>query len=249
MAPDTPLHWQLPDRDLKLATGEVHLWLADLDQPQERRRFFMECLVPDERARAQRFAFDRQRQQFVAGRGILRVLLGRILGLAPAEVKLGQDVQGKPALVGPGAAALHFNLSHSGTLALYCLARDRQVGIDLEQVRPLAELDTIVGQVLTQTEREAWHELPCQDQLEAFFRIWVRKEAYLKATGLGLTKDLSQITVSLDPGDAARLISVAGDAEETGRWSMLGLTPRAGYVAALVAGPPGWRLCAWEYPN
>jgi 4'-phosphopantetheinyl transferase len=243
---EPPVLWQIPGRNLALAAKEVHLWLADLDQPEERVRRFAEYLTPEERARADSFRFTRERKQLVVGRGVLRVLLGRYLGLAPAQVPLCQEVHGKPVLAEPWAGWLHFNLSHSGALALYALARDGPLGIDLEQVRPLENVEAIAGQVLTESEKQAWRGLPQEDQLEALFRGWVRKEAYLKAIGVGLTKGLDQVAVSLEPGRSARLLDVDGQPEEASRWSMLSLAPASGYVAAVVTAVPARQVCTWQ---
>jgi 4'-phosphopantetheinyl transferase len=217
-----------------LADRDVHVWLVDLDQPEHLLRSLFEILDSDERARADRFHFACDRKKFVVAHGILRIILGRYLGLSPEQLVLFRNVHGKPALAATDHESLEFNLSHSGAFALLAVTRGRRVGVDLEQVRPLNDLEAIAMHAFAESEMTAWRSVPPEEKLATFFRGWVQKEAYLKAIGTGLTNNLDQFAVSLEPGLSARLLYVDGHPDEPSRWSIANMIPVTGYVAAVV---------------
>jgi 4'-phosphopantetheinyl transferase len=133
-------------------------------------------------------------------------------------------------------------------LALIAVARGRAVGVDIEAVRPLPELDLMIAEVCTQRERAALRALPDAERLVAFFEIWTRKEAVLKARGDGLGASLDRVEVAL-PGEPARLLRLDGDPQAAKRWSLRALTPAPGYVAALVVEGHGWSLRRWRWSD
>lgn len=235
-------NWPPPSAWPELAPGEVHLWCADLDAP---RSELWPLLSADEQVRAERFLLESVRDRFVAGRGLLRRLLGRYLNLPPQTLQFGYDAGGKPHL--PEAPQLCFNLAHSGGLALYALCLERRLGVDIEYLNPATRLDELVGTVFSAAEQATWLALPPPQQRAAFFAAWTRKEAYLKARGDGLRFPLGQFSVSLHPDEPARLLDVAGNPDEAARWRLYALQPAPGYAAALaLAGPEAeirmWRL-------
>jgi 4'-phosphopantetheinyl transferase len=208
-----------------------------------------QILSETERARAARFLSDLDRLRFIARRVALRVLLGRYLGLQPDQVRFEYTAHGKPLVAAIlDAQELQFNLAHSEDLALVVLTRHRAVGIDVERIRPLPNLEEIAATVFSPLEKAALAALPEPAQLLAFYRGWTRKEAYVKARGMGLASSFDQFTVSLAQDEPARLVRVEGnDAEETARWSLRTLEPAAGYVGALAVKGHGWRLSQWHW--
>jgi 4'-phosphopantetheinyl transferase len=207
---------------------------------------FFRTLSPDEVERAERFRFERHRRRFVVGRGVLRALLGRYLGVEPARISFGYGARGKPHLSGAlSGTGVRFNLAHSHEMALYVVTRGRDVGIDLEHVRPMPDAEDIGARFFSPHEHEILCALPPGQRLGAFFDCWTRKEAYIKATGDGLARPLDEFDVSLAPGEPARLLRVAEDPAEVDRWSLQALSPDAGYAAALVVEGRGWRLACW----
>jgi 4'-phosphopantetheinyl transferase len=221
-----------------------------LDQPASTVRRLGESLALDERERAGRFHFDRDRDRFIVGRGALRALLGRYLGMEPGRVAFRYGPQGKPALAeGAGTSPLQFNLAHSQGLALLAIAEGRQIGIDVEVIRPVSEVDQLVGRFFSPRECAEFRRVAEGERLASFYRGWTRKEAYLKATGEGLATPLDQFDVTLAPGEPARLLDVAGRPSEVSRWALLDLDPGPEAIAALAveAAPElfiwrGWRL-------
>jgi 4'-phosphopantetheinyl transferase len=231
--------------------AEVHVWLAPLAVAASDLSALAASLSADERERAGRYRFERDRRFFAAGRGILRRLLGAYLGLPPAAIAFTTGPHGKPRLIsgGPGDS-LRFNLSHSGGLALIALARGREVGVDLERVRPIGDLPTLAGSCCSRTEARRLLALAEADRLPAFFRTWTRKEAYLKARGDGLSLPPEHVEVADCLGEAARLLHVVGAPGEEERWSLWGLTPAPDAVGAVAVEGRGCRLfCFRDIPS
>lgn len=214
--------------------GEVHLWSSELDLPGEVRRGLEKSLSPDEVERAQRFHFERDRNRFVVRRGLLRVLLGRYLEMPPRAIRFTYTDLGRPGLAGgSGTSGLQFNLSGSQGRAIYAVACEQSVGVDIERVRPIPEADRIAELYFSAVERESLRSLPPELQAIGFFNCWTAKEALLKARGYGLSYPLNSFAVTVLPSAPARLLSVAGDEHEAARWSLVRLEPGAGYVATV----------------
>lgn len=258
--------WEEPPTDLVLLNDEVHVWRASLDQPAACVQRLAQTLSADERLKAERFYFERDRLHFIVGRGLLRTILGRYLGLEPSRLHFAYSAYGKPSLDPKGFenplglalcyfdwAQYRFNLAHSHGLALYAITREREIGVDIEYVRPIAKADQIVEQFFSARERAVFCTLSASQKPEAFFNCWTRKEAYIKAIGDGLTQPLDQFDVSLAPGKPAKLLSAAGDLQASRRWFIHALTPAPGYVAAVaVKGhgylqPSGWQFKYWDF--
>lgn len=238
--------WGAPPQELALPAGEVHVWRANLDRPAGEMARLAERLAPEEEERAGRFYFERDEKRFVAGRGLLRTLLGRYLDMAPGAIQFQYGPQGKPALAaGCGDGSLAFNLSHSHDMALYAFARRRAVGVDVEQVRPLAEAVNIARRFFSPQEVAAMQAAPAAQREMVFFEIWTRKEAYIKALGEGLSRPLRGFSVALGE-ERAPLRYVEGDAAEAARWRLAPLFPGPGYVAAVAVEGDGWRLRCWQ---
>jgi 4'-phosphopantetheinyl transferase len=244
MTPPDDLRWEPGPVAPVLPLDEVHVWRAALDQPNERVRRLLGTLSADERARADKFYFERHRRPFIVSRGFLRAILGRYLDREPESLVFTYGPQGKPAL---GETDLHFNLSHSGDCALLALTRGREIGVDVERVRPRAELEGIAGRFFAPAEVAALRAVSAVEKEQAFFNCWTRKEAYVKACGEGLARPLDRFEVSLAPGEAARLIAVADDAAEAARWALRELESLPGYVGCVAVPGHGWRLRCWRW--
>jgi 4'-phosphopantetheinyl transferase len=232
---------------------QVHLWRACLDLPGPRLAEFAEHLAPDERARAARFHFERDRARFTAARGLLRTLLGRYLHRDPKAVRFRYQAFGKPELAdgdaGHGRPPLRFNLSHSHGLALIAVTWGRAVGVDVEQIRDIGELDAVLTTAFSSRECAALQDLDPEQRRLAFFRGWVCKEAFVKATGAGMSQSPSDVEVAASPGCPARFLAVNGDPDIAARWSLQELWPAGGAVAAVVVEGPAVPLRLWEWPH
>ncbi|HXE11726.1 MAG TPA: 4'-phosphopantetheinyl transferase superfamily protein [Bryobacteraceae bacterium] len=192
-------------------------------------------LNDEERERADRFRFPLHRDHFVIARGVLRRLLARFLGIAAGDVEFQYAPKGKPEC--KSGRALRFNLSHSGDMAIYAFAHNREVGIDIEQHREMKDLEAIAKRFFAAGEVEDLMSLAPADRPDAFFRCWTRKEAFIKAIGDGLSLPLDSFRVSLFPDQTASIVDTP--AEQRKKWQLIDVTPCTGYSAALVteAGP------------
>ncbi len=229
---------------MSLGESEIHVWRAELDAPAAAHDRLKRHLSPDELARASRFVFEEHRRRFVAARGILRDVLARYLGCTPAALQFRYGRRGKPE-VDSGGLDLRFNLSHSGGVAVVAVARGREVGIDVERIRPEAATDAIARRFFSPREVEALAALPPKERLEAFFRCWTRKEAYIKARGEGLRIPLSSFDVSV--GREAALLAVRGAPEESSRWTLAELQPGPSYAGALAYEGDELTLTFWDW--
>jgi 4'-phosphopantetheinyl transferase len=245
--------WPEPRGALTLSHGEVHVWRASLDQPPGVAARLRLTLSEDERGRAARFHFERDRVRFVIARAALRAVLSRYLDVPPGNLRFSYGAHGKPSLspefaAGPAGGRLEFNVSHSHTLALVAVARGRALGVDIERLRADADERRIAERFFSAQEVATLCALPDAQQPRAFFDCWTRKEAYIKARGEGLSFPLEEFDVSLQPDAPAALLRVRGDVREAGRWSLRAMDVEPGYAAALAVEGSGWRLrtLQWE---
>jgi 4'-phosphopantetheinyl transferase len=243
--------WSLAPVNVTLADHEVHVWRASLDQPAATMTAAEQTLSEDERQRASRFVFHQDWRRFVVGRGTLRRILSLYARVRPQEFCFRYGSRGKPDLDSTGdLASLQFNVSHSHELAIYAVARRRQVGVDLEwSGRRLTDVGQIAERTFSEVENATLRSQPPEHRVEAFLNCWTRKEAYLKARGDGLALPLGEFDVSLAPGAPAVLLGNRRDPAEVERWSIMALDPGPGYVAALAAEGSDWQLCCWEWPS
>jgi 4'-phosphopantetheinyl transferase len=221
-----------------------------LDQTPSQIQSFLHNLAADEQARAERFHFERDRGHFIVARGVLRAILGGYLKRAPEGLSFCYGSHGKPAIAGEsGGDAIRFNVSHSHGIALYAVTRGREVGVDLERIRFNLAVAEIAERFFSRREVAMLRALPTEEQREAFFRCWTRKEACLKARGEGLSLPLDQVDVSLAPGEPDAAPGTQPDSSDASRWSLQELAPAPGYVAALAVEGHGWRLACWQWPD
>lgn len=216
----------------------VQVWTLDLDQVDHLGRTWDRYLSVDERARSRRFANETLRRRWVRAHGGLRVVLAGRIACDPASLRFRQGPYGKPEIDHP-TSSLRFNLSRSRGLALVGITRGIPLGIDIEHVRPIPEMDDIAEARFSAAERTTLRNLPAPARLRAFFACWTRKEAYVKALGLGLSADLASFDVSLHPDQNASLLAIEGSRETAKAWSLIHFEPKPGYIGALALRCPG----------
>jgi len=227
---------------------EVQLWRGSLDLQDAALHEAYAVLSGDEIERARRYKFPRDRGRFVGARAFLRRTLAEYLSVSPRELAFIYGPFGKPGLSPPFAGeTLEFNLSHSGDVAVLAVARDAPVGVDVEQVIRVANLQGIASRFFSAYENARLNAAPAYARELAFYYCWTRKEAFLKALGDGLAHPLDSFDVSLDERQA-RLVAIRGDREAASMWSLVHLCPAPGYVAALAI--KGIRVRAvWRSPR
>jgi 4'-phosphopantetheinyl transferase len=215
---------------IKLATDEIHVWYAWLDEGLSGFAF----LSPDERDRAERFLYIKEKNRFIKRRGILRRILGHYLNAEPAQIQYHYYKNDKPSLTGDfGEGKLYFNLSHSGGLAVYAFTHLGEIGIDVERIHDFTDMLQTAESFFSSEEATALGGLPERQQKQGFFNCWTRKEAFIKATGDGLSCPLDEFEVSLVPGEPAGLLSIKNDSRLAAGWSICDVNLPAGYAGAV----------------
>lgn len=222
-----------------LPNSEVHVWRCSLRCPEESIAFFAEHLAHDEKVRAGCYRFARDRRRFILGRTGLRLLLARYLERDARSILFRYGYRGKPQL-DHSEKMLRFNLSHSDELVLYCFSRDREVGIDVERVRVLAERDLIAEQVLSDKELSILHSAPPESRDVLFLRLWTRKESFLKALGIGISASMKKTDLSDLP--VKEHDAVWSQLGASGPWFFYDLMPNPYYVGALASDSPASSL-------
>jgi len=240
--------WPPAPSELSLSQGEVHVWAIPLQaQPPSLARF-AELLSAEEQERAGRFRFAHHRERFVIGRAALRMILSRYTTIAPHRIEFAYGTYGKPALARQyHLKQVEFNLAHSKALALLAIARACPVGIDVEWIRDLPDFCELVERFFSPRECEAFAELSNPQKPVAFFNLWTRKEAWLKATGAGIAHYLKRVEVSFIPGERACLRSIPKEFASGISWSLHELTPAPGFVAALAGASGDLRVQCWSW--
>lgn len=226
----------------------VRLWKVPLIVSDETLAGYFCCLSSDEKERANRFRFADDRRRFVVARGTLRHLLGREFARSPQSITFCYSKYGKPSMSQTSTAAFcdfHFNLSHSGELALCVLGGDRRVGVDIEIIRPIQRLENMMERCLSKAEQKQVESTA--EPLRAFLQRWTCKEAYLKAIGKGLSQSMQAVEVD---ETLSRLLHVPDDCHEGWHLQTVELPedlPET-YVGALViAGNAQMQLNDWQH--
>lgn len=242
--------WLDPPEQLTLASGDLHVWRAWLDQqPTAHLARLRQLLSPDEQERAGRFYFPIHRERYIVSRGTLRILLGRYLNRPPETITFSYGPQGKPALDSDSGNRLEFNVTHSEQVALFAFIWEKPVGVDVEYIRSMKDMAQMAQRFFSAEENKIWRSVPPEERDRAFFNCWTRKEAYIKALGEGLSHPLGSFVVSLWPGRPGRLVTVDSSAELAKRWQMQALHPAEDFAAA-VAVEGGWqRLRCWYFQS
>jgi len=218
-----------------LTVGDVQVWMGRVPVDEDELIQLARQLSLEERDRAGRIAVDLPRREFILGRAMARKLVGEALQVDPGDVKFDRRIHGKPCLY-PATVdhPLRFNVSHSGGRVVVALAVGREVGVDLEWIHGLEEWNDISARIFSRRERAELHALPVSLQRQAFFNGWTRKEAWLKATGEGLTEALPAIEVTLAPGRPPEWLALPGGWDVMRQWSIQDIPLPEGFAGAVV---------------
>ncbi|NIM96107.1 MAG: 4'-phosphopantetheinyl transferase superfamily protein [Anaerolineales bacterium] len=235
--------WETTVEFPQLTNLEVHVWRVHLKDQEEHLLDLFNTLSDEERERAERFAFKPDKVRFISARSSLRTLLGLYLGITPEVIEIVYGPWGKPQLLTTDSdAEIEFNLSHSEEIYLLAFTLRRQVGIDIEFLRPIQNMEDLIDRFFSPNEAMQISRLPEEQQLAAFYRVWTCKEAFIKATGEGVSRPLDEIEISANPEEPTRLINMKNSLGETSRWQIEILTPALGYSSALAVEGTDWHL-------
>lgn len=237
-------NWTVPPAQLELRNDQVDIWRVHLDIQSDSVKWIESILSADETERAGRFHFAPDRVRFMAAHGILRDILVRYLNYQPGNFTFSVNQYGKPAL---DNHKLEFNLSHASDFALIAVTLVRKVGVDVELIRSDVELENIAARNFSKAEISELMALPPQQRVAGFFNCWTRKEAYIKAHGLGLSFTLASFDVSLTPSQPAVLRATRPDHSEAARWTLLSLDVTPGYACAVAVEGTNPQLRLWDW--
>jgi len=234
----------------RLAKGEIHIWRLN-PEPGADLDYYLRLLSPEERERAARFRFPQLTHNFVVDHGRMRLILGEYAGVAPENLVFTANEFGKPDVANPEAAdlpgRLRFNLSHTNGLALLAVCLDADLGVDVEAMRPMVDLELIAQSHFSPREVAALGAVASSEKQRAFFRCWTRKEAFLKAHGKGLSIPLDSFAVSLAEEEKPALLECRWDPQETERWSSFSLDVGPDFSGALAIRRGNWRISLFEW--
>ena len=227
------------ESDVKLASntleppgrGAVHVWAWHLTVDEQTLAELEETLAVDEWQRVRRLPSGRHARRFVARRGMTRLILGRYLNLHAHRLQFIYGPQGKPALTPSFSSALEFNLSDSSELAVLAVATGQPLGIDIEQLRPIAETEDLAAHAFTAREVERLQRAAASRRAGEFFQLWTRSEAVAKAMGCGMRMSSTSLAQA-DAGSVPRRLRSPGDAEPAS-WRVYPLPAPAGYTGTL----------------
>ena len=246
--PDANISWPTAPAELDARDNEIHVFAAPLDLPPLELERRAATLSPGEKERAGKFKFEKHRNRFIAGRGLMRETLGRVLQSNPAALEFGYSERGKPELAAPFlTSGIHFNLAHSENLALLAVTRIGSVGVDVEHIRPVNNVEELVARFFSKRENELFQKLADTGKPAAFFNLWTRKEALLKATGEGIGSRLNLVEVSFLPGEPAQLLAISEDTALAAQWTLQAFSPAPGFVGALAIQSQNPRVSCWTW--
>ena len=228
-----------------LDPDEVHVWKASVSAWAPHKDALQDFLAPEELARAGRFHFAKDRQQFVVARGLLRRLLAHYTGHAPADLQFGTGPVGKPRIDAPvDASSLQFNVSHAADVVLIAVTRYAAVGVDVERWVTDIDFVDLIERFFSPSECSEFLALADDQRRAGFFACWTRKEAYIKATGLGVSRGLDYFDVIVAPDQPPRLVADRLAPEHAAGWRMVDLDVASGHSGALVVAGTDWQpLC------
>lgn len=241
-----PTDWNTPPNDLGLYPGQVDIWrVSVMDFPPASAQWMKANLSADEIKRADRFHFEADRHRFIVSHTSLRDILSRYLYQPPQDIEFTDGKHGKPVI--SSNTNLDFNLSHSGDFALIGIAREYKVGVDVERFRHDMEHEKIAQRFFSEKENAEWGILPAEQKMIGFFNCWTRKEAYIKAHGLGLLLSLGGFDVSLTPNEPAILHGTRPDPQEASRWTLLSLDVYPKYAGAVAVQGKNVEFRFWNW--
>jgi 4'-phosphopantetheinyl transferase len=240
--------WRSPSARPILDEAAVHVWRASLEAPEGAFEALHEVLSEDERVRAARFASEELQRRFIVRRGILRTLLASYLEASPRDLRFEYGPEDKPSLAGdPVWKALRFNLSHSYGKALFAVAREREIGVDLEKIRDEVEHDEIAQGYFAPLEAAALAEAPLESRAPLFFTYWTCKEAWIKAKGRGLTLPLDRFEIRLVHGESSARVIDLEDPNHDSHGYVHQLDAAPGFAAALAVDDPDLGFSLWNW--
>lgn len=228
----------------QLSSQSIHVWQTNLKRSLSSLQFYQTILSADEKKRAERFKFEKDQQAFIIARGTLRRILSQYLTLSPAEIKFKYSSKGKPCL-DQNPLPLHFNLSHSYGKAIYAIALEKNIGVDIEYIRKI-EILSLAKRFFCDSEYQWLNSLQLEEQDAGFFQLWTCKEAYLKATGEGLV-GLQDIEIKTPLSSVLQILKISQNSEIAKNWTLKTIETAENYRATLAIEGINYQFKFWHW--
>jgi len=230
----------------KLKPKEVHIWTIPLDRTHPSVDLY-QYLSEEEIKRAERFHFDRHRRRFAVSHNALRGILAGYLDVHPTDIEFGHTSHGKPWLSGIfKESGIFFNLTHSHELGVTAVTMEGEVGVDVEYIKVIGDIDGIATRFFSAVEQVAFLDLSSTHRITGFYNCWTRKEAFIKAIGEGLSHPLDQFDVTLTPGEPARFLRIGEDADEAQYWTLEQIKSEPDYIGAVALRAKGIKITHFQ---
>ena len=233
-AENQPSCWPSDDGRSADGSNSAHIWMVRLDRDESAIQGLRSLLSQEEYDHSLKYRFDTHRNRFIVRRGTLRMILGEYLEIKPQALQYRTGKFGKLFLAG-SSQPLKFSVTHSHIMAIIAVTQAGSIGVDLEYVRPLPDLEAMIGTCLSPSERQHLDSCPPALRLEYFYRYWTCKEAYLKALGVGLDRSLASIQVSLTVSETGHKAVLQPGSQQQSNLAITSFVPENGYMAAVVA--------------
>ena len=241
------LQWPPAPEAIRLEPRQLHMWAAAVNEFVDQAPKFRALLSPDERTRAEKFRYAGDRNRYVIRRGLLRLILSRYLERLPSAIEFQHGAYGKPEVRGDGVGMpLFFNTSHSAEIAVCAITSACPIGVDVERTRQIPEIEGIARRFFLPRETRTLITLPADSRLQAFYACWTRKEAFLKATGEGITESLARVEVTLAPEEEPGVVSVSEDPRAHEEWQLQPFSPAPGYLGCVAYRNAPLALSQWR---
>ncbi len=235
---------------LELNNTEVHIWNVDIQKHVHDLELYHKLLSSAETEQAGRFHFEKDKIRYTITHAVFRLLISSYSGIEPVDVEYSYNKHKKPCLQEKAKFKnLTFNLSHSGMLIVFAFALNRELGIDIEKIKPMNDADGLIERFCSEREKSDYFSIPAEMRNKAFFRCWSRKEAYIKARGTGLYFSLAKFSVSIKPEDPPMLLEVKDEPDETERWRLYDLDISKDYSSSLMVENGEVMLRFFEWNN
>lgn len=242
------LQWRCAVPEELISANEVHIWRMFINIVNFQKLSLLETLSDDELTRAEQFRFEKDQKRFIIARGVLRIILGHYLRKKPYELHFNYTSHGKPVLATDnGCDTISFNLSHSDEITLYAVTRKRKIGIDIEHIKDNFDVRQVAQRFFSPGEISSLDKIHKHKQSELFFQYWTRKEAFIKATGEGVSFPMEQCDTTLLSGDVLSPITLVDNNGEDCCWYGQDLFPGHGYVAAIAVEGDDYDLSCWDF--
>jgi len=215
--------------------GEIHLWSSLLDQPDDIINYFWTILSNEEKDRIDKFKFKSLRERHTVSKGLLKSFIANYLNIETEEINFVQNEYGKPSLQPElNEVNLQFNVSHSEQLGMFAFTTGKELGIDVELIQEIPNLNQIVDICFSEFEKDWFYKSDPNQQKELFYKVWTGKEAFIKAIGTGLSFPLNEIEFIINTNKTIELQRVHGDQSYWGKWNIYTFNPLPNFISSLV---------------